>query len=91
MGSPQPARVWVTWTGASDTAIAAKNAPLLLVNDSQSGRQVLEEAVWNMLRMVFLEIPLPPWLVKLKAARAGPRSDASLCLSVMNVAMAGPT
>ena len=33
---------------------------------------------WNMLRRVYLETPSPPWPVKLKAARAGPRSDASL-------------
>ena len=67
-----------------------QNAPLLLVNDSQSGRQALRSRRGICCAWVFLETPSLQWPVKLKAARAGPRSDASLCLSVMIVATAGP-
>jgi len=81
---PQPG-AWMTWAGASDTAIAARIPRCLLINDSQSGRFSKRAAS-----------PLtPPWPVKLTAARTGPRSDASLhdaeTVSVTNVAMVGPT
>ena len=81
----------MTWTGASDAAIAARMPRCCWSMIPKSGSKSSKKPSWNMVCRVFLETQSPQWLVKLKAARAGPRSDASLCLSVMNVAMAGPT
>ena len=80
----------MTWTGASDTAIAASMPRCCWSMILKAGGKPSKNPSWNMVRMVFLETPSLPWLVKLKAVRAGPRADASLCLSVMNVATAGP-
>ena len=80
----------MTWAGASDTAIAARTPRCCWSMILKAGGKSSKKPSWSMLRMVFLEISLLPWPGKLKAARAGPRSDASLCLSVMNVAPAGP-
>ena len=80
----------MTWAGASDTAIAARLPRCCWSMMLKAGGKASQKPSWNMLRRVFLETPSLPWPVKLKAARAGPRNDASLCLSVMNVATAGP-
>ena len=68
-----------------------QDAPVVLVYDSQRWRQVVQEAIVSMGRKALRHLwSLGAWPATAKAARAGPRSDASALLSAMHVAMAGP-
>ena len=75
---------------ACDLAIAVRMPIWCWSMTCKAGGKAAKKSSRIAPHMAFRTLPSLGWPVTRKAARTGPRSEASACLSVMNVVTAGP-